>query len=227
LSVGGAKPSGGKGTDSDTLTFCRNNGALGARSTHPRPEYLVVGMLRTLPLLVLLGAAPSAPQIDANEAAITSLVLQSFMNVTYGGDGIAEPQRRRSVLLHQTTIAPSGEQLRVRVFSPANEQPEELYRQLRKSGAVADLQRRSKRSVALATAPDGFTLGHVHRAVCGPEYDRRKWKNAIAVSRPGFAHANNLALLYVEYRGSGRAYLLERMNGAWKITAYVELWECG
>src|SRR5437773_532465 len=96
-------------------------------------------MLLALQLALVMGALTSVPPVP-DETAVTVLVLRFVMNTTYGGDAVAEPAHRRGVLLHRVTIAPSAEQLRVRVFSPANKDPEQLYGGLRAAGAVTDLQ---------------------------------------------------------------------------------------
>ena len=173
------------------------------------------GTVLLLPFLVLAAVRGN------DEASVTAVVLGSLLNTTYGGDAVAAP--KRAVLLGRVTIAPSREQLEVHVFSPANEQPTVMYREAR--AAVDDLRRRSTTRRRVRAAPPGFSAGTVVRNRCGPRYDAHTWRNAVAVSRPGFA--GNRAVLYVEIADEGRAYLLERVGGGWKIVASVELWACG
>jgi hypothetical protein len=174
-------------------------------------------------LLAALGSAADSP----DERAITALVLRSAWNATYGGDAVADPSHRRIILLHRVTIAPSEEQLRVRVFSPANREAGQLYRELRAAGAMDDLRRRNATPVPVHAASYGFRLGEVRRDQCGPRVDSRRWLNAAAVSRPGFTKDRRRAIVYVELTAEGRAYLLEQVAGEWQVIASVELWACG
>ena len=175
-------------------------------------------------LTVLLAASLVVVE---DEPAIRETVLAAWFNEFHGGTGVAFPEQRRPILVHESTIAPRKETMTVRVSSPANSGPASKFNALGKSGIIGDLIERSRRRVAIGQPPARYASGTVKFNGCGAQVDYKRYTDSVAISRPGYSPNGAQALVYLETAGAAYAYLLQRTGSGWAVEWRVELWACG
>ena len=159
-------------------------------------------------LLVFLALALVSPK----ESGVINEVLRSWFDEVHGANST------HAVLLYDRTVRPERSQLRVRVFSPANEQPSRDYGDAK--SLVEDLLNRSARVAAVEMPPHFQKSSHRTPGCDKPVAD------VVSVSRPGIV-GDDSAIVYLEYPGGARAYHLKRDGKRWVVGWYVDLWQCG
>ena len=204
-----------------TLSFIENGGREGrlvcarkvAEATFVGPDLVERQVRQTKQLYPCIDPRTREGLTDDETAAINA-VLRAYINQMHGVNA------RTYINLYYTTFAPEPRHLRVAVFSPANADAAQQYKSPEVKALQDDLMLRNRRSAQVHAALPHLNDTSHHRTDCVEDAG-----NTLAVSRPGFS--GDKALVYFEYPGGARAYLLTRGPGAWDVDWYVELWQCG